>query len=152
MITGRAATPASARTPSPGGADGYTIPLTTNGASSSRCYRRQAATIPKDFAPVTLVARSPVLAVAGPKVPMSSIADLVARQTRARQNHLRVPGVGARRILPPNCQQAAGFDMLMIPTPAPGTSMSDAAGDIDIALGALSPLRDPAAKDVKASR
>src|SRR5437016_547658 len=64
--------------------DGYTILLTTSGAFviSPFIGGKPPYEPLKDFAPVTLVARSPVLAVAGPKVPISSIADLVALAKR----------------------------------------------------------------------
>src|SRR5207302_5979101 len=64
--------------------DGYTILLTTGGAFVIAPFigGKPPYDPLKDFAPVTLIARSPVLAVAGPKVPIASIADLVALAKR----------------------------------------------------------------------
>src|SRR5882757_7152958 len=64
--------------------DGYTILLTTGGAFVIAPFigGKPPYDPLKDFAPVTLIARSPVLVVAGPKVPIASIADLVALAKR----------------------------------------------------------------------
>src|SRR5207244_4115527 len=91
----------------------------------------------KDFAPVTLIARSAVLVVAGPKVPVSSIADLIALAKRAPGKvTYAATGIGG----PPHLaaellKQAAGFDMLMIPYGGSGdVNVALLRGDVDIAL------------------
>jgi tripartite-type tricarboxylate transporter receptor subunit TctC len=136
--------------------DGYTILLTTNGAFVIAPFigGKPPYDALKDFAPVTLVARSPVLAVAGPKVAIASIADLVVHAKRAPGKVTYASsGVGG----PPHLaaemlKQAAGFDMLMIPYSGTGdVNVALLRGDVDIALGALSavaPLLQQ--KDVKA--
>src|SRR6266446_7305515 len=60
--------------------DDYTILLTTNGAFVIAPFigGRPPYDALKDFAPVTLIARSAVLVVAGPRCKASSIADLIA--------------------------------------------------------------------------
>jgi tripartite-type tricarboxylate transporter receptor subunit TctC len=60
--------------------DGYTILLTTNGAFVIAPFIGGSPPYDalKDFAPVTLIARSAVLVVAGPKFKGATIADLVA--------------------------------------------------------------------------
>jgi tripartite-type tricarboxylate transporter receptor subunit TctC len=136
--------------------DGYTILLTTNGAFVIAPFigGKPPYDSLKDFAPVTLVARSPVLVVAGPKVPMSSIADLVALAKRAPGKVTYASsGVGG----PPHLaaellKQAAGFDMLMIPYAGTGdVNVGLLRGDVDIALGALSAVAPTLQqKDVKA--
>ena len=64
--------------------DGYTILLTTNGAFviSPFIGGKPPYEPLMDFAPVTLVARSSFLVVAGPKAPVVSIADLIALAKR----------------------------------------------------------------------
>jgi len=136
--------------------DGYTILLTTGGAFVIAPFigGKPPYDPLKDFAPVTLIARSPVLVVAGPKVPISSIADLVALAKRQPGKITYVSsGVGG----PPHLaaemlKQAAGFDMLMIPYSGTGdVNTALLRGDVDIALGAISavaPLLQQ--KDVKA--
>jgi tripartite-type tricarboxylate transporter receptor subunit TctC len=136
--------------------DGYTVLLTTSGAFVIAPFigGKPPYDSLKDFAPVTLVARSPVLVVAGPKTPMSSIADLIAIAKRAPGKVTYASsGVGG----PPHLaaellKQTAGFDMLMIPYGGTGdVNVGLLRGDVDIALGALSAvLPTLQQKDVKA--
>ena len=136
--------------------DGYTVLLTTSGAFVIAPFigGKPPYDSLKDFAPVTLVARSPVLVVAGPKTPMSSIADLIAIAKRAPGKVTYASsGVGG----PPHLaaellKQAAGFDMLMIPYGGTGdVNVGLLRGDVDIALGALSAvLPTLQQRDVKA--
>jgi tripartite-type tricarboxylate transporter receptor subunit TctC len=136
--------------------DGYTILLTTNGAFVIAPFigGKPPYDPLMDFAPVTLIARNPVLVVAGPKVSVYSIAELVALAKRAPGKVTYASsGVGG----PPHLaaellKQAAGFDMLMIPYGGTGdVNVGLLRGDVDIALGAMSavaPLLQQ--KDVKA--
>src|SRR5271165_3911870 len=63
--------------------DGYTTLLTTSGAFVIAPFLGK---VPydalKDFASVTLIARSPVLLVAGPRIAAQSIADLITLAKR----------------------------------------------------------------------
>jgi tripartite-type tricarboxylate transporter receptor subunit TctC len=60
----------------------------------------------KDFAPVTLIARSAVLVVAGPKFKGTSIADLIAVAKREPGRLTSpLPASVDRRISPPNCSR-----------------------------------------------
>jgi len=136
--------------------DGYTILLTTNGAFVIAPFigGKPPYDSLKDFAPVTLIARGAVLVVAGPKVAVSSIADLVALAKREPGKvSYAATGVGG----PPHLaaellQQAAGFKMLMVPYSGTGdVNVALLRGDVDIALGAISavvPILQQ--KDVKA--
>ena len=136
--------------------DGYTILLTTNGAFVIAPFigGKPPYDALKDFAPVTLIARSPVLAVAGPKVAIASIADLVAHAKRApgKVTYASTGVGGPPHLAAEMLKQAAGFDMLMIPYSGTGdVNVALLRGDVDIALGALSavaPLLQQ--KDVKA--
>jgi tripartite-type tricarboxylate transporter receptor subunit TctC len=136
--------------------DGYTVLLTTSGAFVIAPFigGKPPYDSLKDFAPVTLIARTPILAVAGPKVPMASIADLIAAAKRAPGKVTYASsGVGG----PPHLaaemlKQAAGFDMLMIPYSGTGdVNVALLRGDVDIAVGALSAVAPTLQqKDVKA--
>src|SRR5215468_6005837 len=122
--------------------DGYTVLLTTSGAfviapfiGGSPPYESL-----KDFAPVTLIARSSFLVVAGPKLPVASIADLIAHAKRQPGKVTYASsGVGG----PPHLaaellKRAADFDMLMIPYGGTGdVNVALLRGDVDIALGAI---------------
>src|SRR5215475_5561610 len=136
--------------------DGYTILLTTSGAFviSPFIGGKPPYEPLKDFAPVTLVARSSFLVAAGPKLPVSSIADLIALAKREPGKVTYASsGVGG----PPHLaaellKRAAGFDMLMIPYGGTGdVNVALLRGDVDIALGAI-PAVAPSLqqRDVKA--
>src|SRR5215475_2085474 len=98
--------------------DGYTILLTTGGAFVIAPFigGKPPYDPLKDFAPITLIARSPVLVVAGPKTPVHSIADLIALAKRGPGKvSYASSGIGG----PPHLaaellKQVAGFDMLMV--------------------------------------
>src|SRR5437899_10943040 len=122
--------------------DGYTILLTTNGAFviSPFIGGRPPYEPLKDFAPVTLVARSSFLVVAGPKLPVSSIADLIAHAKRQPGKVTYASsGIGG----PPHLaaellKRTADFDMRMIPYGGTGdVNVALLRGDVDIALGAI---------------
>jgi tripartite-type tricarboxylate transporter receptor subunit TctC len=122
--------------------DGYTILLTTNGAFviSPFIGGNPPYEPLKDFAPVTLVARSAFLVVAGPKVPVASISDLIALAKREPGKVTYASsGVGG----PPHLaaellKRAADFDMRMIPYGGTGdVNVGLLRGDVDIALGAI---------------
>jgi tripartite-type tricarboxylate transporter receptor subunit TctC len=122
--------------------DGYTILLTTNGAFviSPFIGGKPPYEPLKDFAPVTLVARNSFLVVAGPKLPVASIADLIAHAKRQPGKITYASsGVGG----PPHLaaellKRAADFDMLMIPYGGTGdVNVALLRGDVDIALGAI---------------
>jgi tripartite-type tricarboxylate transporter receptor subunit TctC len=122
--------------------DGYTILLTTNGAFviSPFIGGRPPYEPLKDFAPVMLIARSSFLVVAGPKLPVASIADLIAHAKRQPGKVTYASsGVGG----PPHLaaellKRAADFDMLMIPYGGTGdVNVALLRGDVDIALGAI---------------
>src|SRR5262245_44041463 len=110
--------------------DGYTILLTTNGAFviSPFVGGKPPYEALKDFAPVTLVARSSFLVVAGPKVPVASVTGLIALAKRQPGKVTYASsGVGG----PPHLavellKRAADFDIRMIPYG--GT------GDVNVAL------------------
>jgi tripartite-type tricarboxylate transporter receptor subunit TctC len=122
--------------------DGYTILLTTSGAFviSPFIGGKPPYEPLKDFAPVTLVARSTFLVVAGPKVPVSSITDLIAlAKSQPGKLTYASSGVGG----PPHLaaellKRAADFDMRMIPYGGTGdVNVALLRGDVDIALGAI---------------
>ena len=135
--------------------DGYTVLLTTSGAFVIVPFLGKVAYDPlRDFAPVTLIARSPVLLVAGPRIAARSVADLIALAKNAPGKLTYASsGVGG----PPHLsfellKQAAGFDMLMIPYSSTGeVDVALLRGDVEAAVGALSAVAPTLqTKDVKA--
>lgn len=122
--------------------DGYTILLTTNGAFviSPFIGGRPPYEPLKDFAPVMLVARSSFLVVAGPKLPVSSIADLIAHAKRqaGKVTYASSGAGGPPHLAAELLKRAADFDMLMIPYGGTGdVNVALLRGDVDIALGAI---------------
>jgi tripartite-type tricarboxylate transporter receptor subunit TctC len=103
---------------------------------------------------VTLIARSAFLVVAGPKLPVSSIADLIALAKRqpGKITYASSGAGGPPHLAAELLKQAAGFDMLMVPYSGTGdVNVALLRGDVDIALGAIpavAPLMQQ--KDVKA--
>jgi tripartite-type tricarboxylate transporter receptor subunit TctC len=136
--------------------DGYTILLTTGGAFVIAPFigGKPPYDPLKDFAPVTLIARSAFLMVAGPKVPLASVADLIALAKRqpGKVTYASSGAGGPPHLAAELLKQAAGFDMLMVPYSGTGdVNVALLRGDVDIALGAIpavAPLMQQ--KDVKA--
>src|SRR5215471_3856105 len=110
--------------------DGYTILLTTSGAFviSPFIGGKPPYEPLKDFALVTLVARSTFLVVAGPKVPVSSVNDLIAlaRSKPGKLTYASSGMGGSPHLAAELLKRAADFDMRMIPYG--GT------GDVNVAL------------------
>ena len=136
--------------------DGYTILLTTNGAFVIAPFigGKPPYDALKDFAPVTLIARSAVLVVAGPKFKASSIADLIAQGKRepGKLTYASTGVGGPPHLAAELLKKAAGFDMLMIPYAGTGdVNVALLRGDVDIAFGAISGMAPSLQqKDVKA--
>jgi tripartite-type tricarboxylate transporter receptor subunit TctC len=59
--------------------DGYTLVLSTTGvATNVSLYKQLSYDVIKDFAPITMVSRSPHVVVTQPSLPVNSIQDLIA--------------------------------------------------------------------------
>src|SRR5215510_2017602 len=122
--------------------DGYTILLTTNGAFviSPFIGGKPPYESLKDFAPVTLVARGSFLVVAGPKLPVSSIAELIAHAKRqpGKVTYASSGAGGPPHLAAALFKRAADFDMRMIPYGGTGdVNVALLRGDVNIALGAI---------------
>jgi tripartite-type tricarboxylate transporter receptor subunit TctC len=136
--------------------DGYTILLTTNGAFVIAPFigGNPPYDALKDFAPVTLIARSAVVVVAGPKFKGTSIADLVAlaRREPGKLTYASTGVGGPPHLAAELLKKMAGFDMLMIPYGGTGdVNVALLRGDVDIAFGAISGVASILQqKDVKA--
>jgi tripartite-type tricarboxylate transporter receptor subunit TctC len=136
--------------------DSYTILLTTNGAFTIAPFigGKPPYDSLKDFAPVTLVARSPVLMVAGPKSPIRTVTELIdaARRAPGKLTYASSGIGGPPHLATEMLKQAAGIDMLMVPYGGTGdVNVALLRGDVDVAVGALAavlPLLQQ--KDVKA--
>jgi tripartite-type tricarboxylate transporter receptor subunit TctC len=98
--------------------DGYTVLITTHGhAISPSLYRKLPFDAERDFAPITQIASSFLVLVAAPKVPASSVTELLAL-ARANPGRLNFgsTGLGA----PPHLagelfKQTTGVDVVHVP-------------------------------------
>ena len=108
-------------------ADGYTIMMSSTASLTERNVAQ--------FAPVTLVSASPYVVVANPKVPASSIRELV---DYARKNPGKLTfgssGTGAASHLSAELfKSLAGVEMLHVPYKGTGQAVTDLlAGQIDL--------------------
>jgi len=122
-------------------ADGYTVLITTHGhAISPGLYRKLPYDAERDFAPITQIASSFLVLVAAPKVPASSVKELL---TLARANPGRLnfgsTGLGA----PPHLaaelfKQTMGIDVVHVPYKGDAPMYQALlANEVDFAFGPL---------------
>jgi tripartite-type tricarboxylate transporter receptor subunit TctC len=118
--------------------DGYTLllcpagPLTTNSLLfTSTRYK------PQDFAPVALVANAPLVLVVNPKLPITSVPELIAyAKQHPRRLSFSSQGVGATGHLAMEMLKAkAGIDLVHITYPGSAQAMIDlVTGRVDLAF------------------
>jgi tripartite-type tricarboxylate transporter receptor subunit TctC len=98
--------------------DGYTILLTTNGlAISPALYRTLPFDVHKDFIPVTQIVASQLVIAANPKLPASSITELIAL-AKAKPGGLNYGSTGIGNPLHLTMEMlknAAGIDIQAVP-------------------------------------
>jgi tripartite-type tricarboxylate transporter receptor subunit TctC len=79
--------------------DGYTMVLATTGvATNVSLYKQLSYDAIKDFAPITMVSRSPHVVVTQPSLPVNTIQDLIAL-ARAKPGQLSYGSAGSGTIL-----------------------------------------------------
>ena len=131
--------------------DGYTLmfsppgPLTTN----RFMYKNMPFDSDRAFAPIILLAKSPLVLVAHPKVPVSNLQELIA-YAKANPGKLSIatPGVGSQGHLTMELlQKSSGTQMNYVPyRGAAGSSTDVIAGQIDLSVNftpaMIGPLRD----------
>ena len=122
--------------------DGYTLLLGTPG---------QLVTLPlltaglpydavRDFAPVTLVVISPQVLVANAKLPVASVADLIAyaKARPAQLNYASVQTGGTGHLGMELLKQAAGIDMLHVPYKGTAPALTEMiAGQVQLMFTSL---------------
>jgi tripartite-type tricarboxylate transporter receptor subunit TctC len=98
--------------------DGYTILLTTNGlAISPALYRTLPFDVHRDFIPVTQIVASQLVIAANPKLPASSIAELIAL-AKSKPGGLNYGSTGIGNPLHLTMEMlknAAGIDIQAVP-------------------------------------
>ena len=127
--------------------DGYTLVIATPGPFAAN-VTLQAGKLPfdplRDFAPVSLLARSPLILITHPSIPVRSIADLL-RLAKLRPGELNyaTPGNGtANHLVMETFNKIAGIRIAHIPFK--GTAQSLVAllgGDIELLMGQIPSTR-----------
>jgi tripartite-type tricarboxylate transporter receptor subunit TctC len=114
--------------------DGYTLWLNTMTQLIST-LQAQKHLLARDFAPVSLVASTPFLIVAGPTVPVKTLPELIA-YAKARPGQLTYASSGAwgsSHLCMESLNSMAGLEMLHVPYKGSSIAMSDVvAGHIDV--------------------
>jgi len=125
--------------------DGYTLFLGNVGtlAINPTVFARSLRVKPlQDFAPISLVAETPDILVAGPALPVGSVRDFVAAaKSRPGQLAYATPGSGSlNRLEMELLRQAEDLDMTHVPyTGGAGQAMTDlVAGSVAVAFTTLS--------------
>jgi tripartite-type tricarboxylate transporter receptor subunit TctC len=119
--------------------DGYTLMFAPPGvlATNRFMYRNMPFDSDRAFAPIILLAKSPLVLVAHPKVPVSNLQELVA-YAKANPGKLSVgtPGIGSQGHLTMELlQKSGGTHMGYVPyRGAAGSSADVIAGQIDLSI------------------
>ena len=113
-------------------ADGYTLLMATPAevATNHHLYSKVSYNPERNFAPITLVAVTPLVVAANPDVPAKNIQELVAL-ARARPGTLgfATPGTGSTQHLSGEMlMSAAGIRLVHIPYKGAGQSIPDVVG------------------------
>ncbi len=129
--------------------DGYTLLLGTTSAVNNRfMYRNLSFDTDRDFAPIVLISKTPIVFVANPSTGLKTLADLIAR-ARANPGKLNYgsPGHGtAAHITAELLQSIAGFKITHVPYRGSAPMIADLLGN-QIDLGAdLFPTQIPQLK------
>ncbi len=129
--------------------DGYTLLLGTTSVVNNRfMYRNLSFDTDRDFAPILLISKTPIVFVANPSTGLKTLADLIAR-ARANPGKLNYgsPGHGtAAHITAELLQRIAGFKITHVPYRGSAPMIADLLGN-QIDLGAdLFPTQIPQLK------
>jgi tripartite-type tricarboxylate transporter receptor subunit TctC len=118
--------------------DGYTILQNTNGqAIAPALYRSLPFDTLKDFAPVTQLVRTSTVLVANPKLPATSLGDLIAlAKARPGQLNYGMTGVGnGLHLTMELLKRSAGIDLQAVPYRGDAPlNTALIAGEIDVAI------------------
>lgn len=132
-------------------ADGYTILLATSTtlAINPHLYRKLPYDPMKDFAPIMLIGRTPLVLVLHPSVPVKTIKDLIAF-ARARPGQLTygTGGTGSQSFISmAMLRNLTGIDMIEVPYKGSGPA------DIDLLSGQIAMMfQNTAGEHIRSGR
>jgi len=122
--------------------DGYTLLMSDRSALAvaPHLYPKIAYDPVKDFAPITLAARTPTLLVVHPSLPVSSLADLIA-YAKSQPQPLQFPTAGAgtnNHIAMELFKHASGIDAVAVHYKGGGQSgLALVSGEVKVGFGAM---------------
>ena len=131
--------------------DGYTLMFSPPGplATNRFMYKNMPFDSDRAFAPVILLAKSPLVLVTHPKAPFSDFQDLIAyAKANADKISIATPGVGSQGHLTMELlQKSSGTKMNYVPyRGAAGSSTDVIAGQVDLSINftpaMVGPLQD----------
>lgn len=130
-------------------ADGYTLLLATTSVVNNRfMYRNVTFDAERDFTPIVLIAKTPIVLVAAPATALKSLAALVAR-AKAEPGKLNIgtPGHGtAAHITAEMLQRLAGFKLTHVPYRGSAPMIADLLGNQIDVVSDLLPTQTPLLK------
>lgn len=121
--------------------DGYTMlmaPVSPMAINVTLYGSKMAFNPEKDFAPVTLVAKVPLVVVVNPSVPAKTLMELIAlaKSKPGRLNYGSAGNGSSNHLVGEMLKTAAGIDMVHIPYRGGGPGMMAlVAGQIDVLIG-----------------
>jgi len=121
--------------------DGYTMlmaPVSPMAINVTLYGGKMAFNPEKDFAPVTLVAKVPLVVVVNPSVPAKNLMELIAlaKSKPGRLNYGSAGNGSSNHLVGEMLKTAAGIDMVHIPYRGGGPGMMAlVAGQIDVLMG-----------------
>jgi tripartite-type tricarboxylate transporter receptor subunit TctC len=131
--------------------DGYTLMFAPPGvlATNRFMYKNLPFDAEKAFAPIVLLAKSPLVLVANPKLPVANLQELIAH-AKANPGKLSIatPGIGSQAHLTMELlQKSRGTQINYVPYRGAAGSSTDAiAGQVDLSInftpGLVAPLKD----------
>jgi tripartite-type tricarboxylate transporter receptor subunit TctC len=126
--------------------DGYTILQGNPGPSAiaASLYPKLAYHPVKDFSPVTLVARAPMLLVVHPSVPARTLKELIVygRTPGSRINYASSSLGSVNHLAMELLKHAAGINAVHIPYKGTGPAMADLlAGQVQTTIAAIPPVQ-----------
>jgi len=130
-------------------ADGYTLLLATTSAVNNRfMYRNVPFDADRDFLPIVLISKTPIVLVAAPKAGLTSLGALIA-QAKANPGKINMgsPGHGTvAHVAAESLQKLAGFKLTHVPYRGSTPMIADLLGNqIDVVTD-LSPTQIPQLK------
>ena len=121
--------------------DGYTLVMTDTSIAVNPSLKTLPYDTLKDFEPVSLLATAPVILVAHPKVPVSTLQDFVrlAKQHPGKFNYASGGNGASTHLGGELLKLVAGIDVVHVPYKGTGPAMNDLiGGHVDVMFSGIS--------------